>query len=119
MPGIRIGREGDSDEAILFDPSGKVLMGEIQSGETAFRLREVRNIEVPFPKTTTVRLVATGDFIEVYANDYFIRMLETKTPLTGGMGIINPSAVSDVKAWTAEPNHQEEAATTKQTKGTK
>ncbi|TSA37449.1 MAG: hypothetical protein D4R65_00830 [Verrucomicrobiaceae bacterium] len=119
LPGILLGREGDADEAILFDPSGKVLMGEIRRGETAFRLRETRNIEVPFPAKAKFRLIVTDDQIEVYVNDYFIRCIETKSALTGGMGIIGHSAVSDAKAWAADPNYKEQSATTKQTKGTK
>jgi len=119
LPGVTLGREGDVDEAILFDPSGKVLMGEVKRGETAFRHRETRNIEVPFPAKAKFRLIITDDQIEVYVNDYFIRCIETKSALKGGMGIIGHSALSDVKAWIADPNYKEESATTKQTKGTK
>ena len=119
LPGILLGREGEFDEAILIDPSGKVLIGEIKRGETAFRHRETRNIEVPFPTKAKFRLIVTDDQIEVYVNDYFIRCIETKSALTGGMGVIKPSAVSDVKAWTADPNDKEQSATTKQTEGTK
>lgn len=105
LPGMTLSRQGDVDEAILFDPSGKVLMGEIKRGETAFRHRETRNIEVPFPKQAKFRLIITDDQIEVYVNDYFIRCIETKSTLTGGMGIIKPSGVSDVKTWTATSNY--------------
>jgi hypothetical protein len=103
LPGVTLGRGGEFDEAILFDPSGKVLMGEIKRGETAFRHRETRNIEVPFPAKAKFRLIVTDDQIEVYVNDYFIDYIETKSALTGGMGIIGHSAVSDVQAWTADP----------------
>jgi hypothetical protein len=105
LPGMMLGRQGEVDEAILFNPSGKVLMGEVKRGETVFRHRETRNIEVPFAAKSKFRLIVTDDLIEVYVNDYFIRTIETKTALNGGFGIIRHLAVSDVKAWTADPSN--------------
>ena len=102
LPGVMLGRQGGEDEAILFDPSGKVLMGEIKRGETAFRHRETRNIEVPFPQGARLRLIMTDDLIEVYVNDYYIRAIETRTPLTGRMWTIGNQAVGALKAWNCE-----------------
>ena len=102
LPGVRLGRQGGEDEAILFDPSGKVLMGEVRPGETRFRHRETRNIEVPFPQGARLRLIMTDDLIEVYVNNYYIRAIETKTPLTGRMWTIGNQAVGALKAWNCE-----------------
>lgn len=103
LPGVMLGRQDGEDEVILFDPSGKVLMGEVKRGATSFRHRETRNIEVPFPAQAKFRLIITDDQIEVYVNDYFIRTIETRAALTGGMGIIQHPSVSEIKAWTADP----------------
>ena len=78
--------------------------GEVKKGETSFRHRETRNIEVPFPAKSIFRLIVADDQIEVYVNDYFIEYIETESALSGGLGIIGHSSVSDVKAWIAAPN---------------
>jgi hypothetical protein len=46
----------------------------------------------------------------------YIRLIETKTPPTGGQGIIKPSSVSGVQVWTADSNARGESVTTKQAK---
>ena len=102
LPAVVFEGTGEFDECVLFDPRGRVHFGELKKGTSNFIHRSTRNIDRPFCPQAQLRLILTDDVYEIYVDDYFIRFMEARHPVTGKVSFSRSGKnFISIKAWTA------------------
>jgi|GEM_PF-2187018 len=109
LPAVVFEGTGEFNECVLFDPRGRVHFGELKKGTSNFIHRSTRNIDRPFRSQAQLRMILTDDVYEIYVDDYFIRFMEARHPVTGKVSFSrNGKNFINIKAWTARASAEKD-----------
>jgi hypothetical protein len=102
--GFYIECEGDLGGAIRFDSHGVAATGFLRADGTGWEMKFTVDREMQFASPARFRLILAGSLMEVYLDDILIECFSLPTPATGKIGLLidDPTAITNIIAWTAD-----------------